>query len=327
MRLFLLTLLLTLLLTQCRPTTAPLPTAVMPTASATPTPVVGVTLITLAAPTAVVRHTTPTPLPTATATPTTTPIHYSIVAGDTLLAIAIDRGTTVEEITGLNPGIRPAQLQIGQVIVLPPPATAVFQTAEGTPIPLQVQIRRVNVFRTPLDSLWVLGEVLNEGERPVENVQVEISLADSGGALLATAVTWLAPPVVAPGQAAPFAILFSQPPAEFAEPVTAVIGGQTVGDLGSRYLEFTVEEATLTAEDNRALVEGQVINTGQATAVNISLVVTFYDSQGKVTGYREIRLPGPLTPGDSLPFLIEATLPGGRARTLQMAVQAVREDG
>jgi hypothetical protein len=159
----------------------------------------------------------------------------------------------------------------------------------------------------------------------VENIQVEVTLSDSDGGALATAAAWTALPVIAPGESAPFALLFNQLPSGFAQPVTAVIGGQTVNDLGSRYLDLAVENPTLTTEDNRALVEGKVVNGGKATAVNISLVATFYDRQGHVTGYRELHLPGPLPPGETLPFTIEATLPGGHPVTFHLTAQGLQD--
>jgi hypothetical protein len=88
-------LLAALLLTACR---APLPDDATPSRAPTVTltPRIGVNLATRVAPTAVIIQTTPTPLPTPTVTPTATPIVYQIAAGDTLLAIAIARQTTVK---------------------------------------------------------------------------------------------------------------------------------------------------------------------------------------------------------------------------------------
>jgi LysM repeat protein len=121
----------------------------LPSMTPSPTTELGVSFMTRTAPQAVVVETTPTPLPTPTATPTPTPILYEIEAGDTLLAIAIQRRTTVDEIRTLNPEVRPELLQIGQVIELPPPATAVAQQLASTPIPLQMRVKQIDAYRTP----------------------------------------------------------------------------------------------------------------------------------------------------------------------------------
>nr|5YZ6_A Chain A, Chitinase, lysozyme [Volvox carteri f. nagariensis] len=44
---------------------------------------------------------------------------YTIQPGDTFWAIAQRRGTTVDVIQSLNPGVVPTRLQVGQVINVP----------------------------------------------------------------------------------------------------------------------------------------------------------------------------------------------------------------
>jgi hypothetical protein len=248
------------------------------------------------------------------------------------LAIAIAHRTSVDEIRELNPGIRPELLQIGQAIQLPPPATPLFQAVAGTPIPLQILVTSVTAYRTALDTLWLLGEVVNEGEQPAENVQVEITLLDEGGAPAATAVAWVAPSILLPGQRGPFAALLPQAPGAIQSPgasqspLTAVIGGQTLLDFGSRYLDLAVEAAAITIKDGRVTLTGHIENRGEETAVQLSLVATLYDAQGRISGYRELLLPGPLAPGDELPFILEVTPPGAPVVDYRLSVQALRPD-
>ncbi len=53
---------------------------------------------------------------TSTATSTAGQEHYAVRAGDTLGTIADSHDTTVEALLGLNPGIDPTGLQVGQQI-------------------------------------------------------------------------------------------------------------------------------------------------------------------------------------------------------------------
>lgn len=46
--------------------------------------------------------------------------YWPVKAGDTLYSIALRTATTVNELLTLNPGIDPANLQIGSLICLPP---------------------------------------------------------------------------------------------------------------------------------------------------------------------------------------------------------------
>ncbi|MGE5507840.1 MAG: serine hydrolase [Chitinophagales bacterium] len=64
---------------------------------------------------------------------------YTIGPGDTLFALAQRSGTTVQEWLAANPGIVPTNLQVGQVICLPPPPVP---PPAGVPAPDLSPLRR-----------------------------------------------------------------------------------------------------------------------------------------------------------------------------------------
>ncbi|MEW5989038.1 MAG: FxLYD domain-containing protein, partial [Chloroflexota bacterium] len=272
-------------------------------------------------PTAAFSQITPTPLSTATATPTATPIIYLVEEGDTLLGIAIERYTTVEEIKALNPGVVPELLQIGQALVLPPPATAVFQGGVATPIPLQVEVSNVSLYQTPVGSLWVLGEVWNRGEYAAENVQVQVSLPDEGGGPALTVTTWVEPGVIPAGAKAPFGLLISQPPAAYGQPALAIVSGATVVDLGSRYLDVAVSQVEMAVEESQVVLSGVVQNVGERTVASVVLVATLYNEPGNVVGFGQLRLEEPLAAEEERPFELRLAPPGGRAAGFAMVAQ------
>ncbi|MCA9970411.1 MAG: FxLYD domain-containing protein [Anaerolineales bacterium] len=290
----------------------------------TPTPEVGVSFVTLAPPTAVLIQTTPTPLPTATPTPTATPIVYLVEEGDTLLALAWARGNTVDDILALNPGVVPELLQIGQQLVLPPPATPLAQQAVGTLAPLAVTVTQVQAYRTPVGSLWLVGEVMNAGALPAENLQVEIGLRDAAGTAVGAATAWVAPPVLPPGAAAPFGVLVNEPPADLAAPVVSVVAGQTVADLGSRYLNLAAEGGVTAGADGQLQVQGEVVNEGGETAVGVLLVAALYDAAGQISGYAQQRLAAPLAPDERVSFAFDVAPPGGEATAVRLLAQGTR---
>lgn len=287
----------------------------------TPTPQIGVSFATRAVPTTAVIQTTPTPLPTPTVTPTATPIVYQIESGDTILGIAIQRGTTVEEILALNPGIVPENLQIGQPVILPPPPTTGALLVQGTPVPLQVTVNKIHAYQTPVGSLWLLGEVTNEGETAVENIQVEIGLLAEGSRVVGKATAWVATAVILPGERGPFGVLINEPSNDFVQPSVAVVGGQAVVELGTRTLDVTVLGSELTLNDDSVALSGTIMNGGEAVA-SVQLVATFYDLQGNVTGYQQQVVAEQLEVGEERPFLIEAAPPGGETVTYALHAEA-----
>lgn len=296
-------------------------------AISSPTPEIGVTLATAARPTQVIIQVTPTSSPTPSPTPTATPVVYIIEEGDTLLAIAIDNNTTTAAIEALNPGIQPNLLQIGQQVILPPPATPSFQSAASTQVPLQIEVVKLNAYRTPSGSLWLVGEVINNSHLAAENIQLEIGLADSSGLGIAAVSTWVTPGIVPPGSKAPFGTLLPgvtvDSTSSLSPPSAAVIGGQTTIDLGNRYLDLAVIEPEANIEDTQVVISGRIMNTGTKTAENILLVTTFYDVQGNVTGFHELPVNFILAPQEERPFTLSASPPGGQVVEYSFIVQAL----
>ena len=309
---------LLVIVTGCGPDVGEQAGPATPAPTRTATPEISVTLVTRAPPTMAVIQTTPTPLSTATPTATPTPIQYAVVEGDTLLGIAIDNLTTVEQIEELNPGVVPELLQIGQSLVLPPPATPVFSGTAATAVPLQVEVRTIQLVRTPVGSMWLLGEVVNNGEYPVSGIQVQIDLMGPEGSSLLAAPAWVAAGVVRPGERAPFATLVREPPTEQVQPVVAVIRGDTLLEQGSFYLDLAASTSDVNIEDGQANVAGTIENVGQEAASALTVIATFYGAQDQVTGYAQKVLEDPVAPGESAPYALGGAPPGGP--TVEVAV-------
>ncbi len=222
----------------------------------------------------------------------------------------------------LNPGIVPENLQIGQPVVLPPPPTPSALSALGTPVPLQVTINKIHTYQTPVGSLWLLGEVTNEGETAVENIQVEIGLLAADGQRVGTASAWVAAAIILPGERGPFGVLINEPPEEFAQPTVAVVGGRAVVDLGTRTLNVTVRDVELTVNDDSVLLGGTAVNSAETAVSQVEFVATFYDAQGNVTGFQQQVVAEQLGMGEERPFRIEAAPPGGKTVTYTLYAEA-----
>lgn len=291
----------------------------------TPTPVAGVsaTPTDTPRPTATRRATftpvpaTPSDTPTPTATPT--PVIYRVKQGDTLLAIGREFGVTVKAIQDANGISDPRRLRIGQELAIPVAPGEGEPTVVPTPTPVALKIQGLAFHRTPVDSLWVLGEVVNLSGEPAEEVQVEVSLHNEQGQLLASGSAFTQLDIVAPGGSAPFAILFASPPDSFAQYQTRVLSAVPQTHLGPRYPDLNIVEewgGLLEGDDGpNYQVRGQVRNTGGADAERVAIIVTLYDEQEHVIGARTIGIDAELfLTGAIAPFDVTITPLGTVAR-------------
>jgi len=246
---------------------------------------------------------TPSNTPTPTVTPT--PIFYTIRKGDTLLEIAREFGVTVREIQEVNGIDDPRRLRVGQEILIPRKEAGGEPTGVPTPTPVALRIEGLAFYRTPVDSLWCLGEVVNLSDQPAEEVQVQVTLHDEQGQLLASGAAFTQLDILAEHGRSPFGILFSAPPASFVQYQTQILSGVRSTHLGPRYPDLAVAEKWGGWLDvSNYQVRGRVENSGQAEAEKVSIVVTLYDEEGHVVGARtvgiaaEVFLPGAIAPFD-----------------------------
>ncbi len=289
---------------------------------ATPTVVAGMTVppTTTPWPTATRRATfTPVPAtPSATPEPTVTPtpIIYTIQPGDTLIPISRKFGVTVEDIMEANGITDPRRLQIGQEIIIPLIPGESGPTVVPTPTPVALQIEGLAFHRTPVDSLWCMGEVLNVSGQPAEEVQVRVSLHDAQGRLLASGTAFTEIDIVPDGGRAPFAIHFSEAPASFSQYQTQILGGVPSTHLGPRYPDLAViEDRGEWLDESNYRVRGQVLNSGHAEAEKVAVIVTLYDSEAHVVGARTVHIPAEVfLAGAIAPFEVELTPLGPVAR-------------
>lgn len=212
---------------------APLPLEATATAPPQPTTIPTAVFESLTIPQPMLTGTATISTKTATAAtssesspdPSPTPIIYVVEEGDTLLGIAIDRGTTVEEIVALNPGLQAALLQIGQQIILPAETAAVVPAdIAAEALPGNVEVAGVAWYENPAGGWWVLGEVVNGSEAAVENVQVAVVFLDGEGNVLAMHEVWTANSVIGAGGRSPFGTLLVEAPAEFDRAAANVTG-------------------------------------------------------------------------------------------------------
>jgi LysM repeat protein len=261
---------------------------------------------------------TPSDTPTPTVTPT--PVIYVIKKGDTLLVIARQFGVTVAEIQDVNGITDPRRLRIGQEIIIPLQPGEGEPTTVPTPTPVALRIQGLAFYRTPVGSMWCMGEVSNLSGHPAEEIEVQVSLHDEEGQLLTMSAAFVQLDILAPGGRAPFAILFTAPPTSFAQYQTRVLSGVPSTHLGPRYPDLEVTEdwggwSDDAPEGGTYQVRGEVHNTGSADAEQVAVVITLYDEQDHVVGARSVGIPADVfLAGAMAPFDVTLTPLGPVAR-------------
>ena len=263
------------------------------TLSPTPTPAPTATLsvnvvVATLAPTATPAPYTPEPTPTPTVTPT--PIIHVIQSGETLLSVAVQYDVSVAALQDANGILDPRLLQLGQELVIPrqEELDAASTTLTPTPTPIPLAVEHVHFSETTIGGLSVLGEVWNNTGTPLEQVRVGVVLLDDAGQEVARAEGSVALDLVDTEERAPFAVLFGEQPGEFARyqvfPLRAV-----PAYVGSYYRDLEVSDIESVSEGYASYtVTGRVKNVGPEEAVQVQIVLTAYDSLGRVVATRKI---------------------------------------
>jgi LysM repeat protein len=218
--------------------------------------------------------------------------------GDTLVGIAARFGVTLEALRRANPNLQPELLQIGHRVAIP--------AGEGRPqgpgllpvsTPLPLPIVGFGLYETPVGGLWGLGEVVNPMETSVENVRVEVTLYRTDGSESASVDSWVARDVIPAGESSPFGVLFPDPPADLGSHRIALVGGESVTRPITWHPHLSIVRQQGWPAGSVYRVTGEVLNTGDRAAEELQVLVTLYNPEGQVTGFREEALPGNLLPG------------------------------
>ncbi|HLE27477.1 MAG TPA: LysM peptidoglycan-binding domain-containing protein [Anaerolineales bacterium] len=292
---------LAMFLSACSVQPAPTPTpALLPLPTPSPSPAV-------TAP-------APTPVIIATLTPAPTPVTYVVQKGDTLVGIAVKFGVSIADLQAANPNVQPQFLSIGAVLVIPDPAgTPVLgQVDLPTVTPVPVSLSLPACYPTPTGALYCFVEARNPGGFALSNVAGRVTLAGAEGLPLASAVAYSALDVIPPGGVAPLAILFSPAPVG----VAAAAASPLSASLASAQSAAIPLETPQHRGSNFGIhwtVAGQVRNPSGTDVPSAWLVLTLYNHDERIVGYRKGPLSGGLAAGASQDFSIAADSLGGAA--------------
>ena len=252
-----------------------------------------------------------TPLPTATATPTATPIVHVVQEGDNLLALSYEYDVSLEALIEANGIENPRVLSIGQRLIIPhEEGSRLAAEPTATPTPMPLDIVNLAFYRTPVGSLWCMGEVLNKRDESLEVVQLRVTLYDAAGQRVGETSGFTAVDVVPAGGGSdqaghgrtPFALLFADPPPSgFASYEVALLGAEPIVYWGNRHRDLVVERIQWETDQGTVVVRGVVRNAGDETANDVEVTITAYTDDGAVAGVRQTEIE-PLNAGEQSTF-------------------------
>jgi LysM repeat protein len=227
---------------------------------------------------------------TATPTASPTPIFHVVQPGETLGGIAAIYEVSVQALQIANGIENPLLLQVGQELVIPTGEEVLSTEPElllPTPTPLPFGWGGIGFYETPVGSLWCLGEVVNTTPYTLTNLQVQVTLYDAAGTPLIAGDAPASADILPPAARAPFGVLFLSPPPNFASHQIAILRGEFTGGLPEVYVPLVVEQTEGVPSGPQFEVSGTVRNANERLAVSAVVVVTTYDGEGRVTGFRQ----------------------------------------
>ena len=301
----------------------------------TPTPLAVVTGLATPAAETIIATPTPratstpriaTPINTPTPTITPTPVIYTIEPGDTLLSIAIQFDRTTEALQEANGIPDPRYLQIGQRLIIPPPEQGPEDPPTPTPTPLPLEITSINFQETRQGTLWCFGTVHNPGDNLLTEIVIEAALLDEAGGLLAREAAFTQLDVALPGQSAPFALLFENPPSSFAQYRIIPVSAVPLAEDTRYYFDLETFDVRGEVQPSGAYrVTGQLRNFGSNDVESVRLVVIAYDEADRVLAQRQVELVVTLLKaGATTPFEVDLIVPEGTVTRYEVLAQGLQ---
>ena len=152
-------------------------------------------------------------------------------------------------------------------------------------------------------SLHIVGEIINNLEIPLNQINVIVSLFNSDNELIATEQTSSQVNTVMPGMKSPFDLVITDNKSKQATSYLLELD-YTVSTPKNQVIDITSSEMTRDNYNN-LLITGTVTNRGEITANMVSVVATLYDRQGNVAGVTKTHPePDYLMVGDEAFFVL-----------------------
>ncbi len=277
------------------------------------------------------RAATESPPPVAILIPQDTPIsvstptHYTIQVGDTLLGIAAQFGVPYEALKAANADLNPLALPINQTIVIPNPQ---FDVA-GTPIlptstPAQLELPSPTCYPSPTSTILCMGWVANNILQPVERVVLYVRLLRRDGSLLAEGEVGVEQGVIPTGASAPYRVLFNANWLDYASVVVSLRSADIANSTTEKRVSLQIEAEQQHLENGFYIVSATLRNDTATSVHLLRAVLTLHDNQGHITGYRVLPLTGELADNELVNIDISAVSQTAGSVSHTLFVEAIK---
>jgi LysM repeat protein len=268
-----------------------------------------------AGPTGLVAAETPLPSPT--------PFTYSVQVGDTMSEIAERFGVSLDDLQAANPEISPNSMSVG--VVLKIPSDPANPSGEPTPTPVPFPVQQIECYPTAERGMWCFVLVHNDFSEFMENVSAQVTLVDSGGAVIASQTALLPLNILPPNFSLPLTVFFAPDVPVDAEPQVQILTAIRLLPGDERYLPATTQNvlAQVAWSGRSAQVSGEVfLPAGSRAAAQVWVAAVAYDESDRVVGMRRWESTSGIQPGTSIPFALSVSSLGGEVTRVEVVVEA-----
>lgn len=206
--------------------------------------------------------------------------------------------------------------------------SSIYQ-GEGEASADAIVFTNLNTFVGRNNTFQIVGQVRNNAASSLEFVEVTAQLYDEDGRVLIEQADFITSDLVTPGEYAPFAMTFTDGAPEGTVRYDLQATGRyaeltTQSFYGSQ--NFAVSQEAIFDETGLVL-RGQVRNEGTATASLVKVIVTIFDSEGRVIGTDTTLVDRQrLAPGETSPYEVSFVELGGQPNSFIVTAQGIRED-
>ena len=252
--------------------------------------------------------------------PTSTPLIYTVEAGDTISEIAEKFKITQDELRAANPDVSPNSMTIGMTLLIPD--SSAVPVGASTPTPVPAPVTQTVCHPSADGGLWCFTLIQNNTDELLENVSAQITLLDESNNVIASQTAFMPLDIIAPNSSLPAYVFFdSEIPANFNIQVQVLTANQLPLN-NTRYLPAAIQNAVAQINGRTAQLSGQILLPAESqAATQIRVAAVAYDKDGVAVGIKRWD-GGAVQPGGSISFSFLVSSLGFEIDAVEFFVEA-----